>query len=117
MLAHWGPAHRCLARSAVCAPPPPHWGAPRLGDGTTSLCHLHHLIWPYHPLARFFPITAMPMILNCFCLSLLRTLRSRRGSRTVSLIYPHGKSPPSAEPGQNGTDGLPNQTGSAEGGG
>src|SRR4029434_3723117 len=38
----------------------------------------------------FFPTTVMPMILNCFCLSLLRTPRSRRGSRTVSLIYPHG---------------------------
>src|SRR4029434_4688074 len=25
-----------------------HWGVPRLGDGTTSLCHLHHLVGPYH---------------------------------------------------------------------
>src|SRR4029434_5410132 len=36
------------------------------------------------------PTTVMPMILNCFCLTLLRTPRSRRGSRTVLLIYPHG---------------------------
>src|SRR4029434_10741152 len=27
---------------------------PRLRDGTTSLCHLHHLAGPYHPLAWFF---------------------------------------------------------------
>src|SRR4029434_5785762 len=80
-----------MARSAVCTSPPYHRGAPRLGDGTTSLCHLHHLVGPYHPLALGFPITVMPMILNCFCLSLLRTTRSRRGSRTVWLIYPHGR--------------------------
>src|SRR4029434_1771414 len=43
-----------MARSAVCISPPHHWGAPRLGDGTTSLCHLHHLVGPYHPLAWFF---------------------------------------------------------------
>src|SRR4029434_5182157 len=43
-----------MARSAVCTSPPHHWGAPRLGDGTTSLCHLHHLVGPYHPLAWFF---------------------------------------------------------------
>src|SRR4029434_4101745 len=54
------------------------------------LCYLHHFAGPYHPLAWFFPIIAMPMILNCFCLSLLRTPLSRRGSRTVLLIYPHG---------------------------
>src|SRR4029434_3320409 len=31
-----------MARSAVCTSPPHHRGAPRLGDGTTSLCYLHH---------------------------------------------------------------------------
>src|SRR4029434_4337777 len=39
---------RVMARSAVCTSPPHHWGAPRLGDGTTSLCLLHHLVGPYH---------------------------------------------------------------------
>src|SRR4029434_8337350 len=43
-----------IRTSAVCTSPPHHWGAPRLGDGTTSLCHLHHLVGPYHPLAWFF---------------------------------------------------------------
>src|SRR4029434_6537682 len=43
-----------MARSAVCTSPPYHRGAPRLGDGTTSLCHLHHFAGPYHPLAWFF---------------------------------------------------------------
>src|SRR4029434_11171543 len=43
-----------MARSAVCTSPPHHRGAPRLGDGTTSLCHVHHLVGPYHPLAWFF---------------------------------------------------------------
>src|SRR4029434_9547203 len=38
-----------MARSAVCTSPPHHRGAPWLGDGTTSLCHLHHLVGPYHP--------------------------------------------------------------------
>src|SRR4029434_1254789 len=31
-----------------------HRAAPTLGDGTTSLCHLHHFAGPYHPLAWFF---------------------------------------------------------------
>src|SRR4029434_7209838 len=45
-----------------------------------------------------FPIIAMPMILNCFCLSLLRTPLSRRGSWTVLLnIHMDEKSPPSAK--------------------
>src|SRR4029434_9285694 len=37
-----------MSRSAVCTSPPHHWGVPRLGDVTTSLCHLHHLVGPYH---------------------------------------------------------------------
>src|SRR4029434_4694817 len=41
--------------------------------------------WALSSARMGFPITVMPMILNCFCLSLLRTPRSRRGSRTVSL--------------------------------
>src|SRR4029434_11217378 len=51
---HWALVQRVMARSAVCTSPPHQWGAPRLGDGTTSLCHLHHLVGPYHPLAWFF---------------------------------------------------------------
>src|SRR4029434_5807164 len=46
--------------------------------------------WALSSARMGFPITVMPMILNCFCLSLLKTPRSRRGSRTVWLIYPHG---------------------------
>ena len=33
---------------------PHHRGAPRLGVRTTSLCHIHHLVVPNHPLAWFF---------------------------------------------------------------
>src|SRR4029434_2736981 len=51
---HWALVQCVMARSAVCTSPPHHRGAPRLGDGTTSLCHLHHLARPYHPLAWFF---------------------------------------------------------------
>src|SRR4029434_478346 len=40
ILPHWVVVQRVMARSAVCTSPPHHWGAPRLGDGTTSLCHL-----------------------------------------------------------------------------
>src|SRR4029434_2799305 len=50
-----------MARSAVCTSPPHHWGAPRLGDGTTSLCHLHPLVGPYHPLAWLF----LPLLCRC----------------------------------------------------
>src|SRR4029434_10184247 len=39
-----------MARSAVCTSPPHHRGATRLGDGTTSLCHLHPLVGPHHHL-------------------------------------------------------------------
>src|SRR4029434_5124175 len=46
--------------------------------------------WALSSAHMVFPIIAMPMIFNCFCLSLLRTPLSRRGSRTVLLIYPHG---------------------------
>src|SRR4029434_3270524 len=120
----------------------PHWGARSTCHGKVSCLYLtaspqgcpkarlwDHFSLPFTPprwalsSARMvFPTTFMPMILNCFCLSLLRTPLSRRGSRTDLLIYPHGynkkknkkkikkKSPPSAEPGQNGTDGLSSQT-------
>ena len=51
---HWALVQRVMARSAVCTSPTHHRGAPRLGVGTTSLCHVHHLVGPYHPLAWFF---------------------------------------------------------------
>src|SRR4029434_210092 len=66
--------------------------------------------WAESSIRMIFHITTMHMIPNCIRLSLLTTPLSRHGSRIVSLIYLHG-SPSSAEPGQNGTDGLPSQTG------
>src|SRR4029434_290013 len=48
--------------STHCTSPPHHWGAPRLGDGTTSLCHLHHPVGPYHPLAWFL----LPLLCRCY---------------------------------------------------
>src|SRR4029434_1339881 len=88
ILPHWPLVQRVMARSAVCTSPPNHRGATKLGDRTTSLCHLHRLA--LSSTRMVFPITAMPMLLNCFCLSSLMTPLSRRGSLKVLLIYPHG---------------------------
>ena len=99
----------CVRRDLV-SDQRPHWGARSTCHGKVSCLYLtaspqgcpkarlwDHFSLPFTPprwalsSARMvFPTTVMPMILNCFCLSLLRTPRSRRGFRTVSLIYPHG---------------------------
>src|SRR4029434_10245050 len=84
----------------------PHWGARSTCHGKVSCLYLtaspqgcpkarlwDHFSLPFTPprwalssACMVFPTTVMPMILNCFCLSLLRTPRSLRGFRTVSLI-------------------------------
>ena len=78
-----------MARSAVCTSPPHHRGAKAQWWDHFSLPFTPPC-WALSSARMVFPITVMPMILNCFCLSLLRTPLSRRGSRTVLLIYPHG---------------------------
>ena len=45
--------------SSLCNSPPHHRGAPMLGVGTTSLCHVHHLVGAPSSARMVFHITAM----------------------------------------------------------